>query len=148
MRLTATSDRASLMHLAGRFALILLCVGLIAIHMPFWGLLLPVPGVLIVVLFTLEYECTHRTLFRQGWINEVVGRICGFLLVLPFGWFLAFHLLHHRLTNQPGLFPEPDGPTPETYRDWVWLVSGLPYWISEARLLIDLARRRMPSTQS
>ncbi len=138
--LTATSDRAGLMHLAGHLGLILLCGALILANVPYWGLLLPVQGVLIIFLFTLEHECTHRTPFRQGWLSEIVGRFCGFLLVLPFGWFRAFHLAHHRWTNQPGLDPELDGQKPDALRDWIWHVSGLPYWISEVRLVLDLAR--------
>ncbi|MFZ8942995.1 MAG: hypothetical protein ACO2ZK_13690, partial [Gemmobacter sp.] len=62
----------------------------IAAGVPGWPLLLPVQGVLIVFLFTLEHECTHRTPFAQGWLCEGAGRVAGFLLLLPFVWFRYF----------------------------------------------------------
>lgn len=138
-RLTETSDRAGLIHLAGHLGLIALTGGLIAARVPFWGLLLPVQGVLLVFLFTLEHECTHRTPFRSRWLNAAVGHGCGIVLLLPFRWFRAFHLAHHRWTNLPGQDPELDGGKPETVRDWVWHVSGVPYWVAEGRLIGRLA---------
>ncbi len=90
-------------------------------------------------LFTLEHECTHRTPFRSRWINEVVGHGCGVVLLLPFRWFRAFHLAHHRWTNLPGQDPELDGGKPETLRDWLVHVSGIPYWRAEVVLIGRLA---------
>ena len=140
--LTAKSDRAGLWHLAGHLAAVAICGGLIAAKMPGWPLLLPVQGVLIVFLFTLEHEATHKTPFASEWLNEVVGHLCGFLLLLPFQWFRYFHLAHHRWTNIAGKDPELAGEKPATRKAWGWHVSGLPYWIAEARLLADLARGR------
>ncbi len=139
VRLTETSDRAGLAHLAGHLGLIAITGGLIAARVPFWGLLLPVQGVLLVFLFTLEHECTHRTPFRSPWINEAVGHGCGVVLLLPFRWFRAFHLAHHRWTNLPGRDPELEGGKPESVRAWVWHVSGVPYWVAGARLIGRLA---------
>lgn len=133
--LTARSDAAGLWHLAGHFGAILLCGGLIALG---YRWLVPVQGVLIVFLFTLEHEATHKTPFANVAVNEAVGRVCGFLLLLPFGWFRYFHLAHHRWTNIAGKDPELSGEKPADLRAWLWHVSGLPYWISEARLLIRL----------
>jgi fatty acid desaturase len=140
--LTERSDRAGLLHLAGHLAAILLTGGLIAAELPLWFLLLPVQGVLLVFLFTLEHECTHKTPFRSLTLNEWVGRGCGLLLLLPFEWFRYFHLAHHRWTNLPGQDPELDSPKPETRAQWLWHVSGLPYWIAGAKLLLRLARKR------
>ena len=77
--------------------------------MPFWPLVLPLHGVFVVFLFTLEHEATHRTPFASEALNEGVGRVCGFLLLLPFEWFRWFHLAHHRWTNIPGQDPELEG---------------------------------------
>lgn len=141
-RLTARSDRAGLRHLAGHAGAILLCAALIAAGVPGWWLLLPVQGVLIVFLFTLEHEATHKTPFANERLNDAVGQVCGFLLLLPFEWFRYFHLAHHRWTNIEGKDPELDGGKPETLRAWVWHVSGLPYWIAGTRLIVRLARGR------
>ncbi len=140
--LTARSDRAGLRHLALHLGLILITGTLIAAKVPFWAILLPVQGILIVFLFTLEHECTHKTPFANPALNDGIGHIIGVALLLPFRWFRAFHLAHHRWTNQPGLDPELDGPKPDTVRVWTLHVSGIPYWASQSRLILDLARGR------
>jgi len=138
--LTEKSDGAGLRHLGLHGGAIVL-VGLwIAVGGPLWWALLPVQGVLIVFLFTLEHEATHKTPFANEALNEWVGRIAGFLLLLPFTWFRYFHLAHHRWTNIPGRDPELAGETPATRRAWVRHVSGVPYWVSQARLIWDLLR--------
>jgi fatty acid desaturase len=142
-RMVERSDGPGLLHLAGHLGLILGVGALIAGGVPGWWALLPVQGALIIFLFTLEHEATHRTPFRTVWLNDWVGRLCGLLLVLPFEWFRAFHMAHHRWTNLPGKDPELAGPKPETRAAWVWHVSGLPYWMSEARLMADLVRGRV-----
>jgi hypothetical protein len=63
-------------------------------------------------LHVLEHEATHRTPFRTVWLNDWAGRLAGFLLLLPFEWFRAFHLAHHRWTNLPGKDPELRGRSP------------------------------------
>lgn len=141
-RLTERSTAAGLRHLAGHAGAILTVGTLIALRVPFWPLLLPVQGALIIFLFTLEHECTHRTPFAADRMCDWVGRICGFVILLPFEWFRPFHLAHHRFTNLPGQDPELASPKPETRRQWLWHVSGLRVWWSEARTLCRLALGR------
>lgn len=137
------SDGPGLRHLAGHLGLILGTGALITAGVPGWWALLPVQGVLIVFLFTLEHEATHRTPFRTVWLNDWVGRLAGVLLVLPFEWFRAFHMAHHRWTNLPGKDPELAGAKPASLREWLWHVSGLPYWIAETRLMAALVAGRV-----
>lgn len=139
--LAQRSTRAGLAHLAGHLGLIALCSAAILL-LPFGWLLMPVQGVLLVFLFTLEHECTHRTPFASDRLSDWVGRACGLVLVLPFEWFRYFHLAHHRWTNLPGQDPELDGAAPVSRRDWLWHVSGLPYWIAEIRLMARLVAGR------
>ncbi|MGL5010248.1 MAG: fatty acid desaturase [Paracoccaceae bacterium] len=141
-RLTARSDRAGLWHLAGHLGAIFACGALIAAGVPGWWALLPVQGVLVIFLFTLEHEATHKTPFASERVNDWVGRLCGFLILLPFTWFRYFHLAHHRWTNIPGRDPELEGAKPATKRAWVWHVSGVPYWISQGRLMLGLVTGR------
>ena len=142
--LTARSDARGLRHLAGHAGAIALLGGLIAAGVPGWWGLLPLQGVLIVFLFTLEHEATHRTPFASPRLNDEVGRVAGFFLLLPFEWFRYFHLTHHRWTNIVGKDPELAGGKPETKLDWVIHVSGLPYWASQLRLFVML---RKPSSK-
>jgi fatty acid desaturase len=141
-QLMLRSDAAGLLHLTGHLGLILVCGVWIGLGLPLWWALLPVQGVLIVFLFTLEHEATHKTPFASERLNEWVGRFCGFLLLLPFQWFRYFHLAHHRWTNIEGQDPELQGGKPETMAAWVWHVSGLPYWWAELRLLAQLSLGR------
>ena len=140
--LTKRSNSKGLWHLAGHGGAIAVVGTLIAIGVPGWWALLPVQGVLIVFLFTLEHEATHKTPFASEPLNEWVGRLCGLALILPFEWFRYFHLAHHRWTNIEGRDPELEGGKPETKADWLWHVSGLPYWIAALRRMASLARGR------
>jgi fatty acid desaturase len=139
--LTERSDRAGLWHLVGHLAAIAVASAGMLVT-PLWWLALPVQGVLLVFLFTLEHECTHRTPFASDRLSDWVGRACGLVLILPFEWFRYFHLAHHRWTNLPGQDPELDSDKPETGRAWLWHVSGLPYWIAAIRLVVRLALGR------
>ena len=62
-RLMLRSDREGLRHLLGHAGLIAVCGAWIGLGLPLWWALLPVQGVLIVFLFTLEHEATHKTPF-------------------------------------------------------------------------------------
>ncbi|MFZ1469828.1 MAG: fatty acid desaturase [Paracoccaceae bacterium] len=141
--LTRATDAPGLRHMALHLGAILAVSVAIAAGVPGWWALLPVQGVLIVFLFTLEHECTHRTAFESEALNTWVGRVCGIALVLPFEWFRYFHLAHHRWTNIPGKDPELDGTKPAHLRAWLWHVSGLPYWGAEAKLMAQLVRGRV-----
>jgi fatty acid desaturase len=139
-RLTRPSTAAGLLHLAGHLGAIAVTTALI--FTPLWPLALPVQGILLTFLFTLEHEATHRTPFAHPGLNDWIGRACGLVLVLPFEWFRYFHLAHHRHTNLPGLDPELDGAKPATLRQWLIHVSGIPYWRAEITLLIHLCLGR------
>ena len=141
--LTGRADAPGLARLAGHFGAIAIVGSLILWGVPFWPLLLPIQGILIIFLFTLEHEATHKTPFRTEWINEWVGRVCGFLIVLPFTWFRYFHLAHHRHTNIPDKDPELlVGAKPETWPAFVWHVTGIPYWQSMIRKMVSNALGR------
>ncbi|NJS37887.1 MAG: fatty acid desaturase [Rhodobacteraceae bacterium] len=137
------SNGPGLRHLGLHLGAILTLGGLIAAGVPGWWAFLPLQGVLLVFHFTLEHEATHRTPFRSPWLNDWAGRMAGFLLLLPFEWFRAFHLAHHRWTNIAGKDPELAGRPILTRRDWLWHVSGLPYWSAELRLIWALVRGRV-----
>ncbi|MCT4554908.1 MAG: fatty acid desaturase [Pelagimonas sp.] len=141
-RLSQRSDAKGLRHLALHLGAICALGLWIALGGPLWWALIPVQGVLIVFLFTLEHECTHQTPFANTRLNEAVGHLCGFLLLLPFLWFRYFHLAHHRWTNLPGKDPELDSPKPTSWGAWIKHVSGLPMWVSLMRQLIVNAMGR------
>jgi fatty acid desaturase len=139
--LSVRRDGPGLARLTAHLGAILACGAAIAAGAPGWPGLLPVQGVLIVFLFTLQHECTHRTPFRSDRLCDGLGRAIGVVLVNPFLWFRAFHLAHHRHTNQPG-DPELEGAPIDSRAQWLRHVSGLPYWASQAATVWRLAGGR------
>ncbi|KAA9009315.1 fatty acid desaturase [Histidinibacterium aquaticum] len=133
--LTRTSDAAGLWHLAGHWGAIGLVTAGILLPVPLWWALVPVQGVLLVFLFTLLHETSHRTPFRSEALNLWVGRICGAVLFLPATWFRYFHFAHHRYTQIPGKDPELAEPKPETPWEYLRHLSGLPVWAGQSRTL-------------
>ena len=134
--LTRKSDWRGLAHLALHAGTILLLGALILARVPGWPLLMIAQGILIVFLFTLLHETSHRTAFETIWINKVVAALCGFLIALPPEWFRNFHFEHHRHTQNPEKDPELATPQPSSLVGYALHVSGLPVWRSHIRTLL------------
>jgi fatty acid desaturase len=105
-----------------------------------------VHGVVLTFLFTAAHECIHRTAFKTRALNEAVAFGAGVLLVLPREYFRAFHFAHHRFTQDPSRDPELASPKPGNIRQWLWHVSGIPYWIAQSRGVVERAFGRAPET--
>nr|WP_319386975.1 fatty acid desaturase family protein [uncultured Roseibium sp.] len=140
--LTETSDGKGLAALTIHFGSIAILGTMIALEVPGWALLMVPQGILIVFLFTTLHETVHRTAFRSAWLNDVVARICGFLILVPADWFRYFHFAHHRHTQDPENDPELAGAKPGTFRQYIVHVSGLPTWWSGLKTLIRNASGR------
>jgi fatty acid desaturase len=97
-------------------------------------------GAVLVFLFSALHECVHATAFKSRLLNDAVASVCGFLLLLPREFFRAFHLQHHRYTQDPQRDPELGLKKPETMREYLLLLSGLPYWGERASTLVRHAR--------
>ena len=94
-------------------------------------------GISLVFLFTVEHEATHKTPFTNKRVNEIVGHLCGAVILLPFQWFRYFHLAHHKHTNDPENDPELlAGGKPDTNAAFFWHISGIPYWKGMIRQII------------
>ncbi len=141
--LTEVTDGPALLHLAAHLGLIAALMLWVGTGAPFWGLALPALGIATVFLFTLQHECTHRTPFRTRWLNEVAGSLIGLVLIQPFAWFRAFHMAHHKFTNDPERDPELAKPKPETWGAFALHLSGLDYWPSKTKTLLGNALGRL-----
>ncbi len=140
------SDRPGLVHLAGHgLALAVTGFGIWVAQGTHWiWPALWLHGVVLIFLFTPLHECIHRTAFRSRALNEAVAFVLGLLLLLPSEYFRAFHFAHHRFTQDPARDPELASPKPENLRQWLWHVSGLPYWIAQGRGTVEHALGRAP----
>jgi fatty acid desaturase len=100
-------------------------------------------GILLTFLFAPLHETIHRTAFRRRWLNDATAGLCGLPLMLPPEYFRAFHLAHHRHTQDPARDPELADPKPQSIWAYVRHVSGLPYWRSRLAALVRHARGRV-----
>lgn len=128
--LSAPSNAKGLRQLAAHLALLALTSTLVLWSRGSSWILpaLLAQGLVLVFLFAPLHETIHRTAFRSRRLNDGVAPLCGFLLLLPAGYFRAFHLQHHRFTQDPARDPELAGPPLATRRAYLLQVSGLPYW--------------------
>ncbi len=141
------SNRAGLVHLAKHVAIIAALMFYVGMGLPlWWAALLPL-GIALVFLFTLQHECSHQTPFKSRLLNEAVGHICAVILVQPFLWFRAFHMAHHRHTNDPENDPELQGAAkPETWAAFAWHLCTLGYWVGKLRILRNNAGGKFDAT--
>ncbi len=49
--------------------------------------------------FILLHEAGHHTLFKQGWLNDTVGHLAGFVAMIPYTSWRPIHNRHHRYTG-------------------------------------------------
>lgn len=103
-------------------------------------------GVVLTFLFSPLHECIHATAFRRRGLNDAVAFACGFLLLLPREFFRAFHLEHHRYTQDPVRDPELSVKKPESIGEYLRHLSGLPYWRERVITLLRHARGRVTET--
>jgi len=93
-------------------------------------------GIVLCFLFCALHESIHRTAFATRGLNDWVAWICGALLMLPPEYFRQFHFAHHRYTQDRTRDPELAAPPPANLVEYLWRVSGLPYWYD--RLTVTL----------
>ncbi len=84
-------------------------------------------GVVLVHHFSLQHECVHYTAFRTRWLNDLVGHLCGLVIMLPHRFFRYEHCDHHTYTQLPGQDPE-QVPMPQNLGAYLLYLSALPYW--------------------
>ena len=105
-----------------------------------WGTVWAVPvffahGVLINFLYAGQHELSHATVFKTRWLNELFGRIFGFILLYPRDFDKIQHWAHHQHTQNwekdGELVREPY--TLTSYLLWFW---GPTYWWSRIRRIL------------
>lgn len=136
------SDGPGLLRFGFHLGAILVLGTLISLRVPYWFVLLPVQGILIVFLFTALHESIHETAFKSLFLNTAVSSISSFLILMPPAWFRFFHFAHHRHTHDPARDPELQTPKPSSLMGYMKHVSGLPLWFAAIRTLVSNASGR------
>lgn len=145
--LNQRSDIKGMIHLASHLTLIAVAVQSVYCAQ-FSLLLLPAMlglGISQIALFAPLHECSHQTAFRSLWLNKAVCWGTGLVLMLPPTWFNQFHASHHRYTQNPALDPELSTPKPQSLSQYLWLLSGIPYWYNAVGGLLLQAVARLDS---
>ena len=103
-----------------------------------WGSWWAVPffilhGMLINYLYAAQHELSHNTVFKARYLNELFGRIIGFLLIFPRTWDQQFHFAHHRHTQDWEKDPELLIRAPYTMGSYLLHLTGVSYWYGRVR---------------
>ena len=136
--LSRRSDLRGAVRVAGHGALLIAAAWLAARSGP-WTLLpaMLLLGVLQAALFAPIHETMHMTAFASRRANAIVGWLAACPSLLNWHFYTAFHLAHHRHTQDPALDPELMPPPPTTFDGYVLRVAALPYWRMRLRVLRD-----------
>lgn len=148
--LSLRSDTWGVVRAIGHFG-VMGCTGyLIYLAQGNWWLLIPamfLHGATIVTMFAPMHECVHKTAFDSRWMNEVMGWVAGSIAWYNFHFYRRYHTWHHRYTQDPERDPELMTPPPATFWQYVWNISGIPFWINKPLNLIELSLGRMDRYQ-
>jgi fatty acid desaturase len=96
-------------------------------------------GVLLNFLYAAQHELSHATVFKTRWLNEVFGRIIGFLMIFPRDYDQIMHFAHHQYTQDW----ERDGELvrePYTLTTYLLWLSGVSYWRNRVFGVVRRAR--------
>jgi fatty acid desaturase len=128
-RLSVRSDRRGAVRLGVHLLLIVGAAWLVAIAGP-WTLLpaMFLLGVALAALFAPVHETMHNTAFSSRRANAVVGWLAACPSLLNRDFYTAYHLAHHRHTQDPARDPELMAPPTDTLDAYILRVAGLPYW--------------------
>lgn len=127
--LMARNNRTALGWLLAWIAVLCVTSTLVWLSLGTWWLLpaMFVHGIVLVHHFSLQHECCHYTVFRTRWLNDVVGYVCGLVIILPNRFFRYEHCDHHTYTQISGRDPEMIE-MPQSWRQYLWYISSIPYW--------------------
>ena len=101
-----------------------------------WAIALPalvVYGFSLASMFAVVHECTHRTAFASNALNDAVGWLAGVLSGYNSAFYRRYHRCHDRYTKVPGKDPELEDLIPSTWGEYLWVMSGIPWWIGKVQ---------------
>jgi fatty acid desaturase len=94
---------------------------------------LVVYGFSFAAMFAPMHEGIHRTAFASNRTNDVVAWFAGLLSLYNSTFYRRYHRWHHRYTRIPDKDPELTDPTPTHLWNYLWAVSGIPWWIGKGQ---------------
>ena len=129
------SNRHGATHLAGHVALVLGSGTMVYLAPNLWWAIAAMiaHGGVLILLFCGLHETVHRTAFLSRRVNDLVAMAIGFAVFVPATHFRAFHMDHHRFTQDPDKDPELAAAKPVSFAAYLWHVLGVPFAWSQLR---------------
>ncbi|MGB3136627.1 MAG: fatty acid desaturase [Nodosilinea sp.] len=90
-------------------------------------------GASLALMFCAVHESCHRTAFANLQLNDGAAWLAGLLSFYNSTFYRRYHKWHHRYTQIPGKDPELDDPKPVSLSNYLWQLSGIPWWIGKVR---------------
>ncbi|MBD2579492.1 fatty acid desaturase family protein [Oscillatoria sp. FACHB-1406] len=135
--LNLKSNLRGFLHLSGHLG-VMLTSGLLwsIFRQTNLGLALPalvVYGFSFAAMFAPLHENCHRTAFANPRLNDAVAWLAGLLSFYNSTFFRRYHKWHHRYTQIAGKDPELSDPKPTNLGEYIWQISGIPWWLGKIR---------------
>ncbi|MGD1866830.1 MAG: fatty acid desaturase [Phormidesmis sp.] len=114
---------------------------LIAVSGYFWGTTtgwlaasaLLVLSANLAFMFCAVHECVHRTAFANAKVNDAIAWLAGVLSLYNSTFYRRYHKWHHRYTRIEGKDPELLDLQPQSWAEYLWVLSGIPWWIGKVK---------------
>ena len=87
----------------------------------------------------------HLTAFASRRANAIVGWLAACPSLLNWHFYAAFHLAHHRFTQDPARDPELTPPPPAALDTYLMRVLAVNYWRARAKVAVDCWRGDLSS---
>jgi fatty acid desaturase len=139
--LSARSDLIGGLQTALHLGL-LIAAGWLVLHAGSW-LIVPaimLLGIIQVALFAPLHETMHLTAFASRRANAVVGWLTSCPSLMNWHFYTAFHLAHHRHTQDPLRDPELTPLPPSGLDSYATRVLAINFWRARARVIVDCWR--------
>ncbi len=121
--------------------------GWLVATVPLWAKPLAVLllGIAQTSLFAPVHETMHLTAFRSRRANAVVGWLAACPALLNWHFYTAFHLAHHRFTQDPARDPELSPPPPAALDGYLLRILAVNYWRARLTVIADCWRGDLSS---
>lgn len=139
--LSARSDARGALRIGVHAALLVAAGWLVAVA-PGWTIVpaMLLLGVVQVTLFAPLHETMHLTAFANRRANAIVGWLVACPSLLNWHFYAAFHLAHHRFTQDPARDPELAVPPPAGLASYFARASAYNYWQARFEVIADCWR--------
>ncbi|MEM6449969.1 MAG: fatty acid desaturase [Cyanobacteria bacterium P01_D01_bin.105] len=88
-------------------------------------------GASLALTFCAVHECAHRTAFASNRANDAIAWLLGLFSLYNSTFYRQYHKWHHRYTRIEGKDPELLDLEPQTIPEYLWVLSGIPWWIGK-----------------